>query len=138
MPVWVGDGYVFNEVTNQSKSEVTGDDSFNVVFRPSFGSTAHNEAILGGDTDAGLTFELQIWNGETKVFAGTIKADLIKQAYAEGGAISIRVKNAPAGTYTVKLVIKSSVGITFTETLQEVEIKAVQSNDPIETPEEEF
>ena len=138
MPVWVGDGYVFNEVTNQSKSEVGEDDSFNVVFRPSFGSTEHNEAILGGETDAGLTFELQIWDGETRLFAGTINAELVKQAYAKGGAISIRVKNAPAGTYTVKLVIKSSVGITFTETLQKVEIKAVQSNDPIETPEEEF
>ena len=124
--VWVGDGYVFNQVNDQYKSEVTGDDSFNVVFRPSFGSTEHNEAILGGDIDAGLTFELQIWNGETKLFAGTINAELVKQAYANGGAISIRVKNAPAGTYTVKLVIKSSIGLINTAEFKTITIPAVE------------
>ena len=124
--VWVGDGYVFNQVKDQYKSEVTGDDSFNVVFRPSFGSTEYNEEILGGEINAGLTFELQIWNGETKLFAGTINAELVKQAYKNGGAISIRVKNAPAGTYTVKLVIKSSIGLINTAEFKTITIPAVE------------
>ena len=111
---------------DQYKSEVTGDDSFNVVFRPSFGSTEYNEEILGGDINAGLTFELQIWNGETKLFAGTINAELVKQAYKNGGAISIRVKNAPAGTYTVKLVIKSSIGLINTAEFKTITIPAVE------------
>ena len=126
MAVWVGDGYVFNEVVDQFKSAVTGDDSFNVVFRPSFGTTEHNKTILGGNTNAGLTFELQIWNGENKVFAGTLNADIVKQAYAENGAISIRVNSAPAGTYTVKLVIKSTTGLTNTANLGTITIPVVE------------
>ena len=129
MPVWVGDGYVFNEVVDQSKSSVTGETSFNVVFRPSFGNTDYNQTILGGETDAGLTFEVQIWNGETKVFAGDVSDALVKEAYANGGAISLSVKGATNGaTYTVKLVIKSDIGLYNTASIATVTVNYTTGN----------
>ena len=128
MPIWNTvdgvSGYQFVEMKDQQKvvDTVKGDDSFNVVFRPSIGDTAFNNKIFGDVENNGLEFVINVYNGtlvdgefvaadDEALISGMLDPETVATAY-EGDAVkAVNVKFTGAdftdgNCYSVELFIR--------------------------------
>lgn len=128
MPIWNTvngvSGYQFVEMEDQQKvvDTVKGDDSFNVVFRPSIGDTEFNNKIFGDVENNGLEFVINVYNGtlvdgefvadpEGTPISGKLDPATVATAYEDNAVKAVNVKFTGAdftdgNCYSIELFIR--------------------------------